>query len=142
MRVCPADAITGEKKKAHAIDAILCIECGACGRVCPQSGILDAEGVACVMIKRSEWSKPEITVETCIACGICIDACPAGCLSMSERPRNKGVDAYPFLKDAKACIGCGFCFRECPMDAIVMSKPVKTQKAISEISKDGTGEST
>jgi ferredoxin len=142
MRLCPADAISGEKKKPHIIDSGLCIECRACGRVCPQSGILDAEGVACIMIKRSEWPKPEITLKTCVACGICIDACPVGCLAMSERPREKGVDPFPYLKDAKACIACGFCFRECPVDAIVMSKPEKAQKATSEISKDGTGEST
>ncbi|PKN53132.1 MAG: hydrogenase [Deltaproteobacteria bacterium HGW-Deltaproteobacteria-13] len=133
MRVCPADAITGEKKKAHAIDANLCIECGACGKVCPQSGILDGNGIACTMIKRSEWPKPEITVETCIACGICVDACPVGCLAMSERPRNKGVDAFPYLKDAKACIGCGFCRADCPMDVIAMLKPVKEKKASSEV---------
>jgi len=46
---------------------------------------------------------------------------------MSEQPRDKGVDAYPCLKDAKTCIGCGFCSVECPADAIVMQKPVKTQ---------------
>jgi formate hydrogenlyase subunit 6/NADH:ubiquinone oxidoreductase subunit I len=141
LRVCPADAITGEKKKVHSINADLCIECGACGRVCPQSGILNAEGVACVMVKRSEWPKPEIVVETCIACGICIDACPVGCLAMSDRPREKGVDAFPYLKDAKACIACGFCSAECPMDSITMQKPVKEQKATSEISKASSGES-
>jgi formate hydrogenlyase subunit 6/NADH:ubiquinone oxidoreductase subunit I len=141
MRLCPADAISGEKKKLHTIDSGLCIECGACGRVCPQSDILDAEGVACIMIKRSEWPKPEITLKTCVACGICIDACPVGCLAMSEQPREKGVDPFPYLKDAKACISCGFCCRDCPVDAIVMSKPVKAQKAISEILQAGSGES-
>jgi len=50
MRVCPAGAISGEKKKPHKIEVNLCIECGACGRVCPQGGILDAEGVSCAMI--------------------------------------------------------------------------------------------
>ena len=128
MRVCPADAITGEKKKIHSINAALCIACGACGRVCPQGGVLDADGVLCVMVKRSEWPKPKITVETCIACGICIDACPVGCLAMSERPRKKGVDAFPHLKDIKACIGCGFCCLGCPVDAIVMQKPEKPKK--------------
>lgn len=122
-RVCPADAISGEKKMLHTIDAALCIACGACGRICPQTAIRDAEGVSCAMIKRSEWLKPEIAQETCVACGICIDACPVGCLAMSEKPRHKGVDAYPYLKDAKACIGCGFCRRDCPVDAIVMQKP-------------------
>ncbi|MBP1711018.1 MAG: NADH:ubiquinone oxidoreductase chain I-like protein [Deltaproteobacteria bacterium] len=124
-RLCPASAISGEKKKLHSIDAVLCIDCGACGRTCPQSAVLDTEGASCIMMKRSEWPKPEIVIESCIACGICIDTCPAGCLALSERPRKKGVDAFPYLINPKACIGCGFCNRECPVDSITMRKPEK-----------------
>jgi electron transport complex protein RnfB len=129
VRICPADSISGEKKNLHAIDANLCIECGACGKICPKSAILDAEGALCIMIKRSEWPKPDVAVETCLACGICIDACPVGCLAMSEKPRNKGVDAFSYLKDSKTCIGCGLCCRECPVDAIVMQESEKQQTA-------------
>lgn len=129
VRLCPAGAISGEKKKAHGIDANLCIECGACGRVCPQAALLDDKGVSCTMTKRSEWLKPDVLLKTCIACGICVDACPVGCLAMSELPRNKGVDAFPYLKDSKACIGCGFCSVECPVESIAMQKPEKAEKA-------------
>ncbi|MBZ0157549.1 MAG: NADH-quinone oxidoreductase subunit NuoF [Alphaproteobacteria bacterium] len=34
MRACPAAAITGEKKKPHAINDELCIKCGSCFDVC------------------------------------------------------------------------------------------------------------
>jgi NADH:ubiquinone oxidoreductase subunit F (NADH-binding)/NAD-dependent dihydropyrimidine dehydrogenase PreA subunit/(2Fe-2S) ferredoxin len=34
QRVCPAEAITGEKKKPHSIDPAKCIKCGACRSVC------------------------------------------------------------------------------------------------------------
>lgn len=131
VRVCPADAISGEKKSLHLINENLCIECGACGKICPRSSILDAEGTSCTMIKRSEWPKPGVLLEKCLACGICVDACPAGCLAMSDQPRDKGVDAYPYLKDSKACIGCGLCVRECPADAIAMQKPEKAQNTAS-----------
>ena len=33
-RVCPVDAITGDKKAAHVIDQDLCIKCGACMEKC------------------------------------------------------------------------------------------------------------
>jgi NADH:ubiquinone oxidoreductase subunit F (NADH-binding)/(2Fe-2S) ferredoxin len=33
-RVCPVDAITGEKKMAHLIDYNICIKCGACMEKC------------------------------------------------------------------------------------------------------------
>ena len=34
-RVCPVEAISGEKKKAHVIDQETCIRCGACLGACP-----------------------------------------------------------------------------------------------------------
>ncbi len=34
MRVCPAKAIKGEKKKPHSISRDICIKCGACFDVC------------------------------------------------------------------------------------------------------------
>jgi NADH-quinone oxidoreductase subunit F len=33
-RVCPANAISGEKKQAHTIDADVCVKCGACFETC------------------------------------------------------------------------------------------------------------
>ena len=33
-RVCPVDAISGEKKKPHFIDSSICIKCGACIEKC------------------------------------------------------------------------------------------------------------
>jgi NADH:ubiquinone oxidoreductase subunit F (NADH-binding)/NAD-dependent dihydropyrimidine dehydrogenase PreA subunit/(2Fe-2S) ferredoxin len=34
-RVCPVEAISGEKKKPHVIDREICIQCGACLGACP-----------------------------------------------------------------------------------------------------------
>ncbi len=34
VKACPEDAITGEKKQPHTIDAAKCIKCGACRSVC------------------------------------------------------------------------------------------------------------
>ena len=36
---CPADAITGEKKKPYTIDTAKCIKCGACSEACPFGSI-------------------------------------------------------------------------------------------------------
>lgn len=38
-RVCPVDAISGERKKPHYIDPDVCIACGACAAKCPVSAI-------------------------------------------------------------------------------------------------------
>ncbi len=42
LRVCPAGAITGEKKKLHKINQDLCIKCGACLDVCKFNAVLKA----------------------------------------------------------------------------------------------------
>ncbi len=39
LRICPAGAITGEKKKPHYIDAAKCIKCGGCFDICKFSAI-------------------------------------------------------------------------------------------------------
>ncbi|MCL1829252.1 MAG: 4Fe-4S binding protein, partial [Oscillospiraceae bacterium] len=39
-RVCPNDAITGEVKKLHVIDAAKCIKCGACVEKCKFDAII------------------------------------------------------------------------------------------------------
>jgi ferredoxin len=39
-RVCPVDAISGERKHLHAIDPKACIRCGACYESCNYNAIL------------------------------------------------------------------------------------------------------
>lgn len=39
-RKCPVDAITGEKKQPHVIDAALCIKCGACNDACKFNAVI------------------------------------------------------------------------------------------------------
>lgn len=120
-RLCPVDAIEGEKKQRHAISAFRCIECGACGRVCPREAVVDSFGILCRMVKKSLWDKPRVDPEVCMSCGICVDACPADCLEMAVSG-NKGKHPVAGLRDARACIGCGFCAAECPVGAIAMKR--------------------
>jgi len=40
LRVCPTNAVTGEKKKPHVIDQATCIKCGACFDVCKFDAVL------------------------------------------------------------------------------------------------------
>lgn len=126
-KVCPVDAIHGTKKGLHVIDDELCIECGACGRICPMGAVEDSFGIVSEMIKRSQWEKPVFNRKKCVSCVICIDACPVGCLSLSEAtPRDS--HRYPYLDKEKACIGCGFCASECPVEAITMNYDRRGEK--------------
>ncbi len=39
-KVCPVEAITGEKKKAHEINTALCIKCGKCLEICKFNAVI------------------------------------------------------------------------------------------------------
>jgi Na+-translocating ferredoxin:NAD+ oxidoreductase RNF subunit RnfB len=41
-RVCPVNAIAGERKKTHVIDQATCIRCGQCFEVCKFNAVLRA----------------------------------------------------------------------------------------------------
>lgn len=118
-RICPTEAIRGEKKELHHIEGGLCIACGACGRVCPAACVKDAFGKSCPMMKRSAWAKPVLERERCCSCGICIDTCPVSCLALSTGD-HEGGHPHPFLRDAKKCIACGLCALDCPTGALTM----------------------
>jgi Na+-translocating ferredoxin:NAD+ oxidoreductase subunit B len=124
-KVCPVDAISGNKKSMHTIDEESCADCGVCGRICPNGSILDGSGKQCNMVKRSQWNKPEFNHKTCMSCNICIENCPVSCLALSEPAHRKNLHGYPYLKNEKTCIACGFCVEDCPVDSITMKMPVQ-----------------
>ena len=40
VKACPANAVSGEKKKAHSIDPALCVRCGKCFDACTFNAVL------------------------------------------------------------------------------------------------------
>ena len=119
-KICPSNAITGEKKELHTINADKCIECGACGRVCPKSAVKDNFGMTVLKIKKKDWEQPVIDMEICTSCNICIDTCPVEALE-PVLLQKKNPHPFPALSDKSMCIGCGFCADDCPVSAISMS---------------------
>jgi electron transport complex protein RnfB len=122
VRMCPVEAITGEKDKKHDIDSEICIDCGVCGRVCPVSAIVDQHGKTVEKLKRSQWPKPTF-LEGCVACATCVETCPFACLDIMDPPPKGDKHSKAFLKDDKSCVGCGMCEDACPVSVIVMKKP-------------------
>jgi len=119
VRPCPVGAISGEKNALHTIDARLCIDCGACGRICHFEAVLDAHGALCVEVRRSAWPLPTFDLALCDGCRECIQVCPVSCLAMGHQV-PKDPTLYPYLAEAKACIACEFCEEACPLDAVAM----------------------
>jgi len=120
-RNCPVGAISGDRKTLHVIDPAMCIECGACGRVCAFQAVLDEHGNTTNRVKKEQWLKPSWDYELCVACVICVSACPTGSLALA---RQVGMDSIlanqPLLAIPETCIGCSLCAKSCPTDSIIM----------------------
>jgi Pyruvate/2-oxoacid:ferredoxin oxidoreductase delta subunit len=121
MHVCPVVAIIGKPKQRHRILPDICIECGACGLICPHASVKDHQGQLCERIRiRSRWPKPVFDQQRCMGCTICVEACPTGCIDLDAKQGTRETIRYPAIKKMRDCIGCSFCELECPVDAIVM----------------------
>ncbi len=82
--VCPRNAVTFINQKA-VIEKSLCVECGACAKVCPYNAIANHKRpcvVACKAkaIAPTEDAMVEINYDKCIDCGACVYKCPFGAL--------------------------------------------------------------
>ncbi len=131
---CPVNAICGERKQLHVIDADLCIACGVCGKICASQSIRDEKGQPTVRIKPERWPKPVWNYRACVECRICVLACPTGSISQATyHDRPAGLKpALPFLRDGKSCISCRLCEKRCPASAISMQTPL----AVGETAAD------
>jgi len=117
-KVCPVNAISGEKKEIHIIDGKLCINCSSCGRVCPKNAIKE-HGLVISKLKKDQWIKPHIDRDKCYACENCIAACPVGALSMAGENLPL-TENYAVLSSPDLCVSCEWCFDNCQFDAIKM----------------------
>lgn len=122
-RLCPVDAISGERKLQHIINDKRCVECGVCGWICPVEAVIDSEGVKINKIPRKQWPKPVIDKELCTACAICVDICGKDALSITYPTFKGDLNVYAVLSNEKACVGCKLCSLHCPMEAIQMEVP-------------------
>jgi ferredoxin len=103
------------------IEAERCIECGACGRVCPYNAVEEPDGSLAQRVKRAEWEKPVIDPRGCVSCGLCVTTCPVGCLELDFSQVRNSLEGIPYLQAPKDCLGCGFCAAICPVGAIRMA---------------------
>lgn len=119
IKMCPVEAIAGEKKEQHLINASFCIECGSCGRICPVSAVLDDKGGTVAKMKKSDWPKPVIDTNRCSACENCVGACPTHALAMADE-RLPLAKNWAVLAQPGKCVSCGWCKDNCLFDAITM----------------------
>ncbi len=117
LKRCPTDANSGERKLQHVIDAATCIDCGACGVVCPDAAIVDPHGAVCEMLKATVRPKAVVEELACTGCEWCVWACPFDALEMVAGPSD-GAFARLAATIEKKCVGCTLCEVDCPYEAI------------------------
>ncbi len=83
---CRRKAISFDHNHVAHIDKNLCVECGACAKVCPYTAIVSRKRPcqnACKVkaISMNEEKAAAIDNEKCIACGACVYQCPFGAIT-------------------------------------------------------------
>ena len=117
------EAILGAAKKLHRVVEDRCIDCGACGKVCPKKAVRDpADKVPERMRIKKTWPKPVFDAALCVACNICIESCPVSCLALAGQWGDRRTIRKPELVEPRLCIACGFCAVDCPVDAVRMER--------------------
>lgn len=61
----------------------------------------------------------EVDVNRCKGCGLCIEACPKGCIRLSDKVNTKGY-RYAEQPDAQTCTSCTACGVMCPDGCITV----------------------
>jgi ferredoxin len=116
IRRCPTNAITGERKMLHVINPELCIDCGACGVICPDEAIYDHLGNLCDFLKPAQRPLAYVDLQSCVGCEWCVWACPFDALEMAALTSDQHFPIAEVI--TKKCVGCTLCELDCPYDAI------------------------
>ena len=114
---CPTGAISGEPRMVYLIEESLCIDCGACGVICPDEAILDTWGNVTHVLKKQQRPIAIVHPDNCNGCGVCVDVCPFDCIYPSQD--NTGPEYLGKVAvNEKTCVGCKLCEEVCGWDGI------------------------
>ena len=88
--------------------------------------------LACDWCHNPESISPQMEIQwlavRCIGCGTCVEACPEGCLELTE----DGLE-----RDRQRCLACGTCVAACPAGAQeALGRSVTAEGLIAELLKD------
>jgi len=82
----------------HELDATICIGCGTCARVCPNSCIEMVNFKFGSPLKNKKMQFPQIDYGRCMFCGLCVDECPVECLKMGQKVTMAGWTREDIVK--------------------------------------------
>lgn len=82
----------------HELNATICIGCGSCARVCPNSCIEMVHFKFGNPLKNKKMQFPQIDYGRCMFCGLCVDECPVECLKMGQNVIMAGWERKDIIK--------------------------------------------
>ncbi|MDQ1282537.1 MAG: dehydrogenase subunit [Euryarchaeota archaeon] len=82
----------------HELNATICIGCGSCARVCPNSCIEMVHFKFGNPLKNKKMQFPQIDYGRCMFCGLCVDECPVECLKMGQKVIMAGWERKDIIK--------------------------------------------
>ena len=82
----------------HELNATICIGCGSCARVCPNSCIEMVHFKFGNPLKNKKMQFPQIDYGRCMFCGLCVDECPVECLKMGKKVIMAGWERKDIIK--------------------------------------------
>jgi len=105
------------------IDPQACIDCGACGIVCPVSCIADSLGVYYQFLKPKQRPWAEVMYTDCSGCQYCTDICPFDCLEIIASGEGGYASAVAVNAHPERCVSCKLCIEICPRQTIELVYP-------------------
>ncbi len=94
----------------------MCIDCGACGVICPDEAILDTFGNMTSVLKKAQRPVAIVHPDNCNGCGVCVDVCPFD--SLDSAPGNDANFLGKVIVNEKTCVGCRLCEEVCGWEGI------------------------
>lgn len=105
-------------REVHEIDPARCIDCGACGVVCPDQAVRDPRGMVFSLFEQARGRRAFVELARCTGCGWCVDTCAFDALRATSVQTDLGETLTFATVDPARCTGCDLCELECDDRAI------------------------
>ena len=134
---CPTKAISGDPRKVYFIEPALCIDCGACGVICPDEAILDTFGNLTHVLKKAERPIAVVHPDNCNGCGVCIDVCPFDSLYSSPANGPEYLGRVEVVESS--CVGCKLCEEVCGWEGVYIMPSEEKAPFLASLGYDVEG---
>jgi formate hydrogenlyase subunit 6/NADH:ubiquinone oxidoreductase subunit I len=123
------------ERGVHELDATICIGCGSCARVCPNSCIEMVVYKFGNPLKIKKMQFPQIDFGRCMFCGLCVDECPVECLKMGQKVVMAGWERKDIIKGPEFLAKKKFSAKEVA-DLEAEAKKIAAEKAAAKKAAD------